>query len=95
MVASSGATRRTFEGVLGNLRRRLNEHQRRQADEGESDDGADTVAEFQRYMSRNVCPECEGTRLRREGLARARRWQADHRTGCDERWRCGRPLRQS
>ena len=63
--------RRPFEGVLALLERRLQDQQRRRREERNAGVQAfDTMAEeFQRYMRRSPCPECQGARLRREALA--------------------------
>ena len=47
-----------FEGVIPNLKRRWKET-----------DSEFTRAEIEKYMMIRVCPECEGTRLRREARA--------------------------
>ena len=60
---------RPFEGIVANLQKRLDEEQRRQK-EGVSSDEQEKFEkltnEIQRYMTRRVCPACEGSRLRAE-----------------------------
>ncbi|MFH2007331.1 MAG: excinuclease ABC subunit UvrA [bacterium] len=58
---------RPFEGVIPNLERRLREMERRRRDGGHSEDGVDDAfEEFHRYMREVICPDCKGTRLRKE-----------------------------
>ncbi len=58
---------RPFEGVIPNLERRLREMERRRRDGGRAEDGVDDAfEEFHRYMREVLCPDCHGTRLRRE-----------------------------
>jgi excinuclease ABC subunit A len=60
-----------FEGVLPSLERRLEEYARRKR--GEGADEAQTFElleqELGRFSRHDVCPECEGARLRPESLA--------------------------
>ncbi len=58
---------RPFEGVIPNLERRLREMERRRRDGGRAEDGVDdALEEFHRYMREVICPDCDGTRLRRD-----------------------------
>ncbi len=60
--------KRDFEGVIANLQRRFDEHDRRRREQGrasESDFEA-VYDEFHRYMSQTPCEECDATRLRKE-----------------------------
>ncbi|MEM6533171.1 MAG: excinuclease ABC subunit UvrA [Myxococcota bacterium] len=52
---SSWETQRAFEGVMPNLRRRYRETESERQRE-----------ELAKYMSRKICPDCGGTRLRKE-----------------------------
>lgn len=60
---------RPFEGVVANLQKRLDDEQRRQK-EGVSSDEQEKFEkltnDIQRYMTRRVCPDCQGSRLRVE-----------------------------
>jgi excinuclease ABC subunit A len=57
---------RPFEGVIPNLERRLREMERRRRDGGRAEDSVDDAfEEFHRYMREVICPDCQGTRLRR------------------------------
>ena len=60
--------KREFEGVLANLRRRFEEHERRRREQGRTseEDFEAIYEEFHRYMSQTVCEECGGARLRKE-----------------------------
>jgi len=60
--------KKEFEGVLPNLQRRFGEYQRRRRERSRNND-EDFEAlydEFHRYMSQSPCPDCDGTRLRKE-----------------------------
>jgi excinuclease ABC subunit A len=63
--------RRPFEGVIANLRRRLEaEEERRRDGSASGPDGFDElVEEYRRYMRERPCPECGGARLREEARA--------------------------
>jgi excinuclease ABC subunit A len=60
--------KREFEGVLANLRRRFEEHERRRREQGRTseEDFEAIYDEFHRYMSQTICEECGGARLRKE-----------------------------
>ncbi len=59
--------KRPFEGVIGNLKRKLEEHLRKsQIDPGEAGIKEDILEEFEAYMSRKPCPLCHGSRLCKE-----------------------------
>ena len=60
--------KREFEGVLANLRRRFEEHERRRREQGRisEEDFEAIYDEFHRYMSQTVCEDCGGARLRKE-----------------------------
>ncbi len=59
---------RPYEGVLPNLQRRLEEYVRRQREQGRlgDEDFEAVFDEFHRFMRQSTCPECNGTRLRKE-----------------------------
>jgi excinuclease ABC subunit A len=60
--------RKPFEGVIANLKRRLEEQEGRRK-EGADEEGLDAVLEeFHRYAREQTCPECGGARLRPEAL---------------------------
>jgi excinuclease ABC subunit A len=60
--------KREFEGVLANLKRRFEEHERRRREQGRTseEDFEAIYDEFHRYMSQTVCTSCGGARLRKE-----------------------------
>ncbi|HEY5449387.1 MAG TPA: excinuclease ABC subunit UvrA, partial [Polyangia bacterium] len=60
--------KKTFEGVVANLKRRFEEYERRRREQGRTtdEDFEAIYDEFHRYMSHTVCEECGGTRLRKE-----------------------------
>jgi len=60
--------KKTFEGVVANLKRRFEEYERRRREQGRTtdEDFEAIYDEFHRYMSHTVCEECSGTRLRKE-----------------------------
>ncbi len=59
---------RDFEGVLANLQRRFDDHERRRREQGRhTDEDFEAVYdEFHRYMAQVPCEACDGTRLRKE-----------------------------
>ncbi len=59
---------KAFEGVLANLQRRFDEHERKRREQGRHTDEDFEAAyeEFHRYMSQSPCEACGGTRLRIE-----------------------------
>jgi len=60
--------RRGFEGIIPNLARRQREYERRREEGGGNDLHDYLNDEFHRYMDADVCPACEGHRLRKESL---------------------------
>lgn len=59
--------KRSFEGVIPNLQRRMLEQQRRRREGAAGGSEPEDVSEeFYRYMRSLTCPDCEGTRLRPE-----------------------------
>jgi excinuclease ABC subunit A len=66
-----GSYRRPFEGVLANLRRRLEaeEQRRKEGGAGASESFDDLYEEYHRFMRERPCPECGGARLRAEARA--------------------------
>ncbi|HXJ18816.1 MAG TPA: excinuclease ABC subunit UvrA [Polyangia bacterium] len=59
---------REFEGVLANLKRRFEDHERRRREQGRTseEDFEAIYDEFHRYMSQTICEACGGARLRKE-----------------------------
>ncbi|MCD6498320.1 MAG: excinuclease ABC subunit UvrA [Deltaproteobacteria bacterium] len=61
--------KKSFEGVLPSLERKLREYEKKEKDGAGAGQDRGGFEEFRRYMNRAPCPECHGTRLRAEARA--------------------------
>ncbi len=70
LFGDKGKKKGRWEGVVAALEKRAHDYEQRKRDQGDSEGAIEYLEEeLGRFVSRTVCPDCGGARLRKEALA--------------------------